>query len=145
MYISAKVPPMEALGSDFVYVNVAYYDNDEKKFTETAKVVPEAPPQEGAWSNWQGESLEQLAGEAWSNWQVDTSQGARGYPASRPGPGGTASSYYEWKPKAAVKPEPAIHKSLWDFIFSLFSLLLRYYSRIHKRNIKVMRSKIYRL
>lgn len=97
MYISAKVPPIEALGSEFAYVNVAYYDTDDKKFTETAKVVPEPPPPppEGVWSNW----------------QVNTSQDARDYPASRLGPGGAASSYYEWKPKAAVKPEPAVESS----------------------------------
>ena len=38
MYIVAKVPPMAALGPEFRYVNVAFYDHDEKKMIECCKV-----------------------------------------------------------------------------------------------------------
>ena len=46
MYITATVPPIEDMAPCFRYVNVAYFDMDEHKLVEFAKVIPDAPPQE---------------------------------------------------------------------------------------------------
>ena len=44
MYLTVKVPRIEALDPQFVYVNVAWYDTGESKFHELARIAPEAPP-----------------------------------------------------------------------------------------------------